>query len=146
MKANNKGFTIVELLIVFIIIGILAALVITTLSNVQRKARDTERKTDINAIHGHLEAYFTINKFYPKLETQLNDNTWVQTNMKDLDIESLHDPKGATGNNIGPDEMANVYSYNVTPIGCDNITIECTAYILAATLEMGGNHIKASLN
>jgi prepilin-type N-terminal cleavage/methylation domain-containing protein len=42
----SKGFTIVELLIVIVVIGILAALVVTTYNGIQQKARDTERKTD----------------------------------------------------------------------------------------------------
>ena len=38
---KQKGFTLVELLIVIIIIGILATLVIVTFSGVQAKARDS---------------------------------------------------------------------------------------------------------
>ena len=55
LKQRQSGFTIVELLIVIVIIGILATLVIVTFSGVQQKARDSERKTDINAIAGQLE-------------------------------------------------------------------------------------------
>ena len=63
LKQRQSGFTIVELLIVIVIIGILATLVIVTFSGVQQKARDSERKTDINAIAGQLEAGYA-NKGY----------------------------------------------------------------------------------
>src|SRR5690606_24488036 len=49
-KTYQKGFTVVELLIVIVVIGILAALVLNTFAGIQQKARDTERKTDINAV------------------------------------------------------------------------------------------------
>ena len=45
LKRTQSGFTIVELLIVIIVIGILAALVLVTFSGVQQKARNTERVT-----------------------------------------------------------------------------------------------------
>src|SRR3982751_6956611 len=93
-KARSSGFTIVELLIVIVVIGILAALVIVTYNGIQQKARDTERKTDVNAIHGQVEAYYAQNGKYPTL-ANLNDSTWRGSNMKGLDAEALKDPKNA---------------------------------------------------
>src|SRR5436190_17920257 len=87
-KLKQQGFTIVELLIVIVVIGILAALVITTFTGIQQKARDTERTTDIKALHGQLEAYYAQNGYYP----QLSDVT--TTNLKGLDPGALNDPKG----------------------------------------------------
>jgi prepilin-type N-terminal cleavage/methylation domain-containing protein len=45
-----SGFTIVELLIVIVVIGILAALVLNTFSNSQARARDTKRRADLSQI------------------------------------------------------------------------------------------------
>src|SRR5882757_3970226 len=94
LKSNRSGFTIVELLIVIVVIGILAGLVITTFTGIQQKARNTERQTDIKAIHGQVEAYYAQNGRYPTL-ANLNDVTWRGANMKGLDPEALKDPKGA---------------------------------------------------
>ena len=93
-KQASRGFTIVELLIVIVVIGILAALVVVTYNGIQQKARDTERKTDINAIHGQTEAYQAQNGKYPTL-ANVNDSTFRSTNMKGLDPAALQDPKGA---------------------------------------------------
>ncbi len=145
LKNKQSGFTIVELLIVIVVIGILAALVVTTFSGIQKKARDTERETDIKALHGQVEAYFAQNGKYPTL-ANLQDNAWIGENLKGLDVESAHDPKGADGNNISGSAGANQYGYAVTPTGCNNTDTECTGYTLTATKEGDGTFVKNALN
>src|SRR3990167_4021757 len=93
ISKRQQGFTIVELLIVIVVIGILAALVITTFTGIQQKARNTERQTDIKAMHGQVEAFFAQNGKYPTL-ANMNDGTWRTANMKGLDAEALKDPRG----------------------------------------------------
>lgn len=144
-KKNNRGFTIVELLIVIVVIGILAALVVVTYNGIQQKARDTERKTDINAMHGQLEAFQAQNGRYPTL-ANVNDATFRGANMKGLDPAALQDPKGSAQTLVAS-PAANGYSYQVTPSGCDNgANGDCTQYTLTATLEAGGTYVKQSLN
>lgn len=100
LKRKESGFTIVELLIVIVVIGILAALVITTFSGIQRKARNTERETDIKALHGQLEAFFAQENRYPTLaeinQTGEENENWREENMRGLDAEALRDPNGST--------------------------------------------------
>jgi len=43
---RRKGFTIVELLIVIVVIAILAAIVIVAYNGVQKRAKDTQSKSD----------------------------------------------------------------------------------------------------
>ena len=144
-KTAARGFTIVELLIVIVVIGILAALVVVTYSGIQQKARDTERKTDVNALHGQLEAYQAQNGKYPTL-ANVNLDTWRTTNMKGLDSAALQDPKG-TAQALADAAAASVYAYAVLPASCDNdVGGDCTSYTLTATLEGGGTYVKTSLN
>lgn len=65
MNKESKGFTIVELLIVIVVIGILAAISIIAYNNVQQKARDSQRAQDIKTIAKALEMYYLDHGSYP---------------------------------------------------------------------------------
>jgi prepilin-type N-terminal cleavage/methylation domain-containing protein len=153
LKNKQSGFTIVELLIVIVVIGILAGLVITTFNGIQQKARDTERETDIKALHAQVEAYWAQKGYYPSL-VDMNDRTattgFVALNLKGLDAAAFKDPKGSSVSLVAA-PVASAYAYAVTPSACDTAnSITCTAYTLTATLEGtlngSGTFVKTSLN
>jgi general secretion pathway protein G len=75
MKAMKKraGFTLLELLIVIAIIGVLASLVAVSYSSAQRRARDSQRQSDLKAIQNALEQYYADNDGnYPDDDTENN--------------------------------------------------------------------------
>lgn len=57
ISLRNKGFTLIEILVVISIIGILASLALTSYSRAQKQARDTQRKSDLNQYRNALEQY-----------------------------------------------------------------------------------------
>ena len=59
MKIENfyTGFTLIELLIVLSIMGVLATLGFQSFTASQKKARDAQRKSDLNQIQEALELY-----------------------------------------------------------------------------------------
>jgi prepilin-type N-terminal cleavage/methylation domain-containing protein len=150
LKKREQGFTIVELLIVIVVIGILAALVITTYSGIQAKARNSERQTDVNSMQTQLEAYFAQNGHYPSL-TDMNSQAsggFVQTNMKSLDLGALKDPQGANST-LASSPAVKVYSYavsNSSSTSCESDDTTCAQYTLTATLEGGGTYAKSNLD
>lgn len=57
MKKTIRGFTIVELLIVIVVIAILAAITIVAYNGIQQRARDSQRKSDLSNIAKALNLY-----------------------------------------------------------------------------------------
>jgi len=57
VKNKQSGFTIVELLIVIVVIGILAAISIVAYSGIQQRARDAVRINDISQLQRAIEMY-----------------------------------------------------------------------------------------
>lgn len=65
MSGKNKGFTIVELLIVIVVIAILAAISIVAYTGIQQRARDSSRTAAVQQIQKSLEAYRAVHGRYP---------------------------------------------------------------------------------
>ena len=71
-KTNEKGFTLVELLVVVSIIGLLSTLAIVALGSARTKARDAKRVSDMRQIATALEMYFSDNDYYPSVASAIN--------------------------------------------------------------------------
>ena len=69
MYRRTQGFTIVELLIVIVVIAILAAISVVAFNNIQTRARNTARATQIAQVAKLFELYRTQNGAYPVLPT-----------------------------------------------------------------------------
>lgn len=157
LKKAQKGFTIIELLIVIAIIAILALLVLNNFQGAQAKARDQQRTTDINNIHGKLEEFYNEHNAYP--------STFTAATFPGIDEGSLTDPIGsntisinaAVADAAAADAVAAPssdttttasYIYIPYPSGC---TDNCTGYRLKSFIEKPSSttpnpYVKKSLN
>jgi prepilin-type N-terminal cleavage/methylation domain-containing protein len=57
MKRNNKGFTLVELMVVLLIIGILIAIAIPIYNSTQAKAKEKACQANLRTIDGAITQY-----------------------------------------------------------------------------------------
>ena len=64
-NGNQKGFTLVELLVVVAIIAILAAIAIPQFSEYRKKAFNAAGESDVRNAKTTFEAYFTDYQQYP---------------------------------------------------------------------------------
>lgn len=60
----RRGFTLIEMLIVVVIVGILAAIAIPQYSNTKGKSYASSMKSDLKNLAGQQEGYFTTNEEY----------------------------------------------------------------------------------
>ncbi len=158
---NNKGFTIIELLAVIIIVCILGTLVLLAYSGVRAKNRNNERESDIDVLKGQLEVYYagteTGTNMYPTF-AQISNDTWRAQNLKKLPADALQDPSwsktiaACTTTDkpvVAAKPTLKCYSYQVTASdgsACDNVNTPCAHYTLTAMLEGGEKYVKSSLN
>jgi prepilin-type N-terminal cleavage/methylation domain-containing protein len=74
-----RGFTIVELLIVIVVIGILASITVVAYNGVQTRAKQAKMQSDISSVRGLIEAYAAQNGSYPVTAANMNPDWGTAT-------------------------------------------------------------------
>lgn len=139
MKQKQAGYTLVELLMVMVLLGMLIGLAFVGIPNSQRDGRDTERVTDIDTLQSRLEDYYSDRASYP---ASLSTSVFPR-----LDPAALKDPAGQSLKNntpvsdqsaaqltTNPADSPNQYIYTAYPINCDSVP-PCTGYVLKSFIE-----------
>lgn len=71
MRRLQSGFTLIELMVVLVIIGVLAALIVPNVLDRADDARATAARTDVNNLMQALKLYRLDNQRYPSAEQGL---------------------------------------------------------------------------
>lgn len=127
MKAvkNVRGFTLLEVMVVIVILGILASMVVPNLMGSQERANMQKAVSDINALETSLSMYKMDNYKYPSTEQGL------EALVTETDIEPTprrfpeggyvkrlpNDPWGSEYQLLNPGEHGNMDVFSMGPDG-----------------------------
>ncbi|MFZ0890494.1 MAG: type II secretion system major pseudopilin GspG [Candidatus Binataceae bacterium] len=70
-RNNQAGFTLIEIMVVILILGLLATIVVQSLRGATDKAKRTKALADIHEIQTALDRYYLDNGFYPTTDQGL---------------------------------------------------------------------------
>ena len=127
--ASQRGFTLIEIMVVVVIIGILGAIVVPQFMSRPDQAKATAAKVDIQAISTALEIYRLDNSHYPSTQQGLEALTrrpsgvpvprgWnPQGYLKSLPV----DPWGTPYQYLNPGVKAGDGSYDLYSLGSDGV-------------------------
>lgn len=115
---RRSGFTIVELLVVIVVIGILSSITILVYASQSKSSRDAQRVASVTAIASALENYYSQNGEYPSC-TVINSSSATLTALPALTAQTLISPKASTGSAssllcgtaLSPSSMGDKYVY-----------------------------------
>lgn len=155
LRSRQNGFTLIELLMVVAIIGLLAGIILSSISSARAKSRDARRKLDLNQIYNAMMLFYDTYGCLPKTSattcsgatgySDVNSGSWdyssqgagfmgfLETSglMSQVPVDPINDGTGDVHSGSGSGYAYAYYCYNT-----DNTVV------LRAKLETGAIYSK----
>ena len=126
-RKRFHGFSLMEVMIVVVIIGILAALAYPNLEKYLKRARQTEAKTNLSAIYTAQKIYFTLHQSYAEDINELDLSLVQGLYNYTIQEASTSTFKAQAEGNIDDDDALDIWTIDQNKIlfnDKDNVTAE----------------------
>ncbi|MGN6781172.1 MAG: type II secretion system protein [Marmoricola sp.] len=96
-RSGQAGFTLIELLIVIVILGVLAGIVVFSVSGITDRGTKAACQADVSTVTTAVEAYYAQNGSYPKADGDLEGSFLHGTMPKDVTMDYTKTPTSVAG-------------------------------------------------
>jgi general secretion pathway protein G len=112
---GQRGFTLIELIVVVTIIGILAGIAVANVRHAQTKAREAALRDDLRTIRSAIDNFYADKQRYPQSLAELKDQHYIRSIPKDPmtdrtdweEVQATVDPSDPNGGQADPTATAN---------------------------------------
>jgi len=129
-KTKNKGFTLIEMLVVLFIVSLLATSGLVILEDARAKARDARRMADMNQVQLAVYFYYDNHEYYPITGVSLDPTVsgWAK-----LELAIIGGPRPLMAEFPQDPTNEDPYLYKYASNG--------TEYVMQYTSEQGGARV-----
>jgi len=145
MNKNSfkKGFTIAELVVVVVVIGILVAITAFGVRSAQADSRDKQRNVTVTLLAEALEKYYDSHGEYPSCSQMTGSAKSVQQ-VIDIDVAALKAPRASTDNSVTCSDITSSTTSDVFAYVGDGTTkcsgdVACLYWVIKYKSEAGGD-------
>lgn len=143
MKKEQRGFTVIEVMVALVVLIVMTGFFIFQRQDVEKAARDQQRKTAINAMYYALtEGYFKEHSYYPQTISRKTLPTVDPTLFTDPSGNTLEGDKCVYTDKNDKQQNDGSCDYRYKATDCDRDG-KCKKFTLTAKLEAEGEYKKS---